>query len=799
MARAFLTHPITDDSALGGSVIERSLRFNNDDNTRLTRTIGSTSNRRTFTYSFWIKRTMKSAEQYVLYNGHATGVPYFDTRFEANDHQLQFIDYTGSHAMQLRTERRFRDVGSWYHIVIAIDTTQGTASNRAKLYVNGVQETDFSVETYPSQNHDTGANVSGHIQVLGTLKASTSNDLDGYLAEFHFIDGQQITPSNFGYTEDATGIWRPKKYEGTYGTNGFYLDFSDNSATTAVTLGKDRSGNGNDFTPSNLSVSAGEGNDSLLDTPTNNFCTLNPLDVYGDGITEEIKNGNLDAKNTSGGSYRTTRSTFYVTTGKWYWEVKVLAVGTVVLVGVAGKDYNAGSGARRAYNSYNGQKYIGSGSSYGATYTTNDIIGIALDLDNGTITFYKNGASQGVAFTDMLTAMVDGGWTPIFNGYGNSEGAFNFGQRPFSYTPPTGFKTLCSNNILNTDVPSIIKAKEHFDTLLYTGNGATQSITGLEFSPDFVWIKERSSTSSHTLGDTVRGPNKILQSNANDEELEPSAGAERFKSFDSNGFTHANSGAVNQSGQTYVAWCWKAGGASVSNSDGSITSTISANQEGGFSIVTWSGTGSAATIGHGLGRAPKVIIVKRRTGGAQDWFVNNGMIFNDYGKYYELNKNDVSNASNTNVFPNTAPTSTVFSVGTDSAVNASGSTYVGYVWSQIPGLSHFGYWTGNGSTDGPFVYTGFKPRFIIYRKATNENWHMLDTKRDAINPNSFGLDPNLSNAESSDANIQLDILSNGFKARASHGTSNTNGTNYFYYTWAEVSGNTPYQTEPSAR
>ena len=799
MARAFLTHPITDDSALGGSVIERSLRFNNDDNTRLTRTIGSTSNRRTFTYSFWIKRTMKSAEQYVLYNGHATGVPYFDTRFEANDHQLQFIDYSGSHAMQLRTERRFRDVGSWYHIVIAIDTTQGTASNRAKLYVNGVQETDFSVETYPSQNHDTGANVSGHIQVLGTLKASTSNDLDGYLAEFHFIDGQQITPSNFGYTEDATGIWRPKKYEGTYGTNGFYLDFSDNSATTAVTLGKDRSGNGNDFTPSNLSVSAGEGNDSLLDTPTNNFCTLNPLDVYGDGIAEEIKNGNLDAKNTSGGSYRTTRSTFYVTTGKWYWEVKVLAVGTVVLVGVAGKDYNAGSGARRAYNSYNGQKYIGSGSSYGATYTTNDIIGIALDLDYGTITFYKNGASQGVAFTDMLTAMVDGGWTPIFNGYGNSEGAFNFGQRPFSYTPPTGFKTLCSNNILNTDVPSIIKAKEHFDTLLYTGNGATQSITGLEFSPDFVWIKERSSTSSHTLGDTVRGPNKILQSNANDEELEPSAGAERFKSLDSNGFTHANSGAVNQSGQTYVAWCWKAGGASVSNSDGSITSTISANQEGGFSIVTWSGTGSAATIGHGLGRAPKVIIVKRRTGGAQDWFVNNGMIFNDYGKYYELNKNDVSNASNTNVFPNTAPTSTVFSVGTDSAVNASGSTYVGYVWSQIPGLSHFGYWTGNGSTDGPFVYTGFKPRFIIYRKATNENWHMLDTKRDAINPNSFGLDPNLSNAESSDANIQLDILSNGFKARASHGTSNTNGTNYFYYTWAEVSGNTPYQTEPSAR
>ena len=243
MTRAFLPPLITDDRALGGSTIERSLRFDNASSGRLTRTIGSTSNRRTFTYSWWLKRTMKSAEQYVWFVGSSSSTPYLDARFEANTHELQLQDYTPSRPIRLITRRRFEDAYSWYHFVFAVDTTQGTASNRVKLYVNGVQDTSFSTETYPDQNYDSSANVSGNIQVWGTNKASTSNDLDGYLAECQLVDGQQLEPTAFGYTDLQTGIWRPKKYEGTYGTNGFYLDYNDNSAATAATIGTDRSGN----------------------------------------------------------------------------------------------------------------------------------------------------------------------------------------------------------------------------------------------------------------------------------------------------------------------------------------------------------------------------------------------------------------------------------------------------------------------------------------------------------------------------------------------------------------------------
>ena len=301
-------HTITSDSALGSAVIERSLRFDANSNTRLVRTIGSTSNRRTFTYSWWLKRSYESAEQYVLYSGSSSGTPYFDARFDASSNQFQFIDYTGSHAMQLITNRRFRDCTSWIHFVIAMDTTQGTASNRAKLYINGVQETSFSTENYPSQNHDTGANVSGHIQVWGTNKEGTSNDLEGYLAEAHFVDGQQLTPSSFGFTDPVTNIWMPKRYEGTHGTNGFHLDFSDNSSASA--LGIDKSINGNDFTVNNFGT-----HDAIKDSPSNNqFCTWNTISTIN---LPELREGNLKQMGTNNTA---CNGTIGVTSGKWYWE-----------------------------------------------------------------------------------------------------------------------------------------------------------------------------------------------------------------------------------------------------------------------------------------------------------------------------------------------------------------------------------------------------------------------------------------------------------------------------------------------
>ena len=267
-----------------------------------------------------------------------------------------------------------------------------------------------------------------------------------------------------------------------------------------------------------------------------------------------------------------------------------------------------------------------------------------------------------------------------------------------------------------------------------------------------------------------------------------------FESFNSDGFTlgkgssTANADAPyqrnNASGGTYVGWNWKAGGSASSNSDGTITSSVSVNASAGFSIVTWTGTGSAGTIGHGLGVAPRWLVVKLRSG-SQDWFVNNGMILDDLGKYYKLNSSGSSNASDTNVFPNTAPTSTVFSVGTDNAVNGNGDTYVAYVFSEVEGYSKFIKYRGNGNADGTFVYTGFAPAFMIQRKKSDTNWHMMDSTRDSLNPNTFGIDPNLANAEANDSNLSIDFLSNGFKLRTSHSTANGSSTDYILVAFAE--------------
>ena len=800
MTRVNLIPPITDDRALGGSAIERSIRINLNEDTYFTRTPSSAGNRRTFTISVWAKRSSPNGS--AMFGGYIDNNDRATLRFNSNTVEFQ------SAGTSVKTSGLFRDSSSWYHIVAAIDTTQGTQSNRGKIYVNGVEQ---SLQTNNlTQNHDTSVN-NNSLQVVGTrwVSGGSNGPFDGYLAEFNLIDGQQLDASYFGYTDDVTGIWRPKHYEGTYGTNGFRLDFSDNSATTATTLGKDRSGNGNDFTPSNFSIAAGAGNDSVLDTPSNNFCTLNTLDVYGDGLSESISDGNLVADNNSG-SYRTTRSTFYLKTGKWYWEVTIVNAGGSSgsgLVGVAGKDYVGGSGSRRAYSS-NGQKYIGSGSSYGATWTTNDVIGVALDLDIGTLTFYKNNVSQGVAFTDMLTTIADDydndGWTPIINGYNNYKASINFGQQPFTYTPPTGHKTICSNNLQNYNNPAILRPKKYFDILEWTGNDSSdRDITGLQFKPDFVWIKNKEGPDWPNLQNVVTGANVMMYSNRDDGPATDN-GNGHVNSFIEGGFnvTAGSSGNVNENNEDYVAWCWKAGGAAVTNDDGTIQTTISANQESGFSIMKWSGNGSAgSTVGHGLGRKPKLIIVKRFSGGTQSWFIRIASIYGAAaGKYIKLQDPGSVSGVDTNVFPNTEPTSTVFSLGADSGVNASGSTYLCYCWAEIPGFSKFISYNGNGNADGSFVYTGFKPRMFIFKRVTggNSGYVPVDTSRAPINPSNIRIELNGNAAQDSNSAYSIDILSNGFKSRNSN--SEFNATNvYTVWAWADTPGNTPFGTESSAK
>ena len=441
----------------GGYQISRSLRFNESDTTYLNRTPASTGNRKTYTFSTWIKRSKVSSDGDTIIASMPSGGQFrifIETVTAPN--QLRLFSYNGSFQFQLITTQVFRDFSAWGHLVVAVDTTQATASNRVRVYWNGVEITSFSTTTYPSQNVDLQFNQASQPHSIGNTYyvGSTSGMYNGYLTEFYFVDGTQLTPSSFGETNAQTGVWQPKAYSGSYGTNGFYLNFSDNSNTTAATLGKDYSGNGNNWTPNNFSVTAGAGNDSLVDSPTSygtdtgvggtvrgNYCTLNPLDTNLTNIT--LSNGNLTCTQATDA---VTRGTFGVTSGKWYWEATL--GNTKAVLGVATSaaslgNYLGSDAFGWSYYSLTGQKINnGSFTSYGATFTTGDVIGIAFDADAGTLVFYKNGTSQGTAFSGL----TNGPYLPA-QGTSASLQYFNFGQRPFAYTAPSGFKALCTQNL----------------------------------------------------------------------------------------------------------------------------------------------------------------------------------------------------------------------------------------------------------------------------------------------------------------------------------------------------------------
>ena len=325
----------------------------------------------------------------------------------------------------------------------------------------------------------------------------------------------------------------------------------------------------------------------------------------------------------------------------------------------------------------------------------------------------------------------------------------------------------------------IDKPSDYFNTKLYTGNSSTQSITGVGFQPDWVWCKSRNGADNHAIFDSVRGGQKQLRSNTTGAEL---TRTNAISSFDSDGWSMGSQPEMNSSGATYASWSWKAGGTASSNTNGSITSSVSANQDAGFSIVSYTGTGANATVGHGLGVAPKMIITKYRDG-ANNWGVYHKDI--GAGKYLELNT-AIAEASNTAVWNNTDPTSSVFSVGTNNRANSAGAM-VAYCFAEKQGYSKFGSYTGNGSTDGTFVYLGFKPAFLLYKNASGNftNWQVHDSKRSTYNLSVNRLNPNDSSVELGTTADSFDFLSNGFKARATAINSNTSGSTYIYMAFAE--------------
>jgi len=901
--------------------VDRSLRFNSGDSPYLAYTpSGAGSNQMTF--SFWMKRGAIGTQQVIFSSGavNARGHIYI-----YNDKlTIQPFNSSGANGY-IETNRVFRDPSAWYHIVVTLNNAAySNMASTINVYVNNVAAT-FTTHV---SGTPTGGNRLNDAQAkrIGEFAPDSGSHFDGYLAEFNFIDGQALTPSSFAETNSETGQWNPiDTSELNFGTNGYRLNFSDNSGTTATTLGKDSSGNGNNFTPNNFSVAAGAGNDSLEDTPTNNFPTLNPLNInpYSSSgyPSPTFSNGNLTFSTNQNNAVNYAESSFYFpSTGKWYLEVAInnINIGSGLGYLQALTIRSATSGSYYLWWVYSSPYYqinTDSGLVTISAPSNGQVLQLAFDADTGKTWFGNNNTwylsgdpANGTAMSSPITVIGDDVRFSVSGRSGSAANIVdvNFGQRAFSYTPPTGFQALCSANLPD---PTILLPNKHFDTKLINGTGSQQTITGYNFSPSWVWGKQRSATNSHEIYDVVRGVKQIIYSDLTDAEGTNNNG---ISAFTSDGFTIAGNTSLNQSGNTAVAWAWNAGdtdgktytvkvvsdggnkyrfddfgtsavtldlaeggtyifdgadssmashpiklsetsngthgggssyntgvtylldGASVtesayvsgyssattrqlkivvaasaptlyyychyhsgmggqantnttlgsSNFDGSRQATTKVNATAGFSIVTstsgGSSSGSYDSFGHGLGVAPNVIILKNRDI-ADRWYVFNSNLSSANNKRLALNESTAENTTS-NLWGTSLPSSTTFSIDQGGYSSGTGQKIVAYCLSEVAGYSKFGKYTGNGSSDNTFVFTGFRPAWVMAKEftGTGGNWFILDNKRSSFNVLNDILDANLSNAERN--NNEFDFLSNGFKVRLAYGSSQS----FLYLAFAEA-------------
>jgi len=768
--------------------------------TYLTRTPSSATNRKTFTLSGWFKRGSVS-DSGILFEARIDNNNRFDVRFDGVK-LMAYANISSSEVLYLVTSAVLRDPSAWYHIVVTIDTTQSTQSDRAKVYLNGSQVTSFSTNTNSlTSSQDTPVNTNN----VHSIGANTTGGgaYDGYMSHVHFIDGTAYAASTFGSTA-TNGQWVPNETPSvTYGTNGYFLKF-----TNASDLGEDSSGNNNDFTKS------GSG-DKTNDNPKNVFATLNPLYKQGSPTFSE---GNTKVVLPAGDGTQGAAANFAPPVGKWYWEIKQgSSTNSSIMVREASdrEDYiSYYEGSYAGYELTDGDQNItgNTTSDYGAAYASGDIIMVALDMDNDRVYFGKNGSwNDGSGNADEANLSdyvplngVTNGVPAVSNANGSATATFQFnfgnpaftissgnadgnGKGTFEYAPPTNYLALCTDNLSSALTQPIGKGGSYMNTVLYTGNGANgHAITGVGFSPDLVWLKSRSNTEGHWWGDSVRGVNLRLRSSNDGTEFDTGPGGNNYpgvSAFDSDGFTVGRSDAANANNQSMVAWNWRGSDSNaVSNTDGSITSTISANTTAGFSVVSYTGTGSISTIGHGLGKVPAMMIVKRRSG-TDDWTVYHKARGEEL--MLRLNTTGAEHGQGT-IWNDTAPTSSVFTVSTDSKVNSSGQTYIAYIFADIEGYSKMGSYTGNGNADGPFVYTGFRPSWVMV-KATNHTietaWNILDLTRNTYNPEDKFLNANDNDAEATFT--FWDFTSNGFKIRNTGNTFNVTNKNFIYMAFAE--------------
>ncbi len=758
--------------------IGHSLRLRSASSARLSRTPSAAPTRRQVTFSFWFKRGTLGVSMRLFQtrdNGGSSANAFGIYLNAANE--LDVYQYSSAYTLLFRTSAVFRDPTSWNHLVVAIDTTQATSADRVKLYLNGNALTS-STYTAPALNLDlywdsaVQHNI-GCFDFTGTY----NNFFDGDFARIAVVSQQQLTPSSFGYQNTEINEWVSKSQSAVKavvdagGTNSFMLDFDD--ATSLTTLGYDKSSKGNNWTLNNVSLTAGSTYDWMLDVPGNSFATLNPL-MFRYSLGHATKSeANLKTTNPSGVASSYDWSTFAVASGKWYAE------GVWTTTGTGGMSFGVDSGLAQ-YSTFtdsvtylsNGTKNVGaSNTSYGATYAVNDVIGIALDKDANTVTFYKNNVSQGAISLPNTAA-------PMFFHSGlpaSGAAVFNFGQRPFAYTPPTGFKALCQANLPD---PAILNPELHFDVRTRTGTAATYSVTDLLFQPDLAWIKSRGRAVDHALYDSVRGVQKQLESNQTGAETTETTG---LTAFNSNGYTGGTLDQINGTTATnsFVDWFWKAGGAAVTNNAGSISSQVSANADAGFSIVTYTGTGANATVGHGLSGAPELIIHKNRNV-AYDWPVWHKALL---GTEYLMLNTTAAKATDTTLWNSSTPTTTTFPLGTDAKANY--NQQVALCFHSVPGFSKIGSYTGNGSADGPYVECGFKPKYVMVKRTDSTgSWQVFDSIRAGYNVDNDQLVANTSAAEVT--TDLLDLTANGFKPRSTSTEVNASSGTYIFLAVADV-------------
>ena len=826
----------TEDRASGAMLIQGSLQFNESVETYMTRTPGSDGNRRTFTMSFWYRKTVTDSSTQVIFFAGPDGDDTYSPSITP-DNQIQAGHYQGGWQMRV-VGPEMRDYAGWNHIVCAWDTTQGTASNRIKLYMNGTQITDFSTESYPSQNYDTSINKVSTTQRIGFQHSANAFELDGYLTEFNFIDGQQLDASYFGYNDPLTGTWRPKKFDisstsgGSWGTCGFYLPMDGSGAT----VGSDQSGQGNDWTLTNLSSAnvcaqspsgivysgkqrhGGSTTYNASRLPAN-YCTLDRNNMGGsmtlkDAATEVDSSGPANIMGTH---------VIPPNSGKYYWECKVLNTMAGVIgisdASVAAKTALSGVASIRGYGA-DGQKYYGDqGSSYGSVFSHSGWVSVLFDSDARTLEFYYNGVSQGIAFTAGANGIVDGAYyAPCFHLNAMDLDIVNFGANyaysttAWSTVPPEGYKTLCDASLSQST--GLVLPEKYVKPVIWTGNETAGRQIEVGFNPDLIIGRARNDSQNWYWTDTVRGSNKFLYSNSEGDEV-TTANIINVDDNNVNGFKVGSSGVINgTSSYNYVGYAFKAGGskntfnvddvgyASASAAGlaaGDMTvSGASVGTKQGFSIIGYETKDGGGGFSHGLSETPEILLIKSRAGSTS---------YDNWGCYYTvngvntnwnvLNNLDEQGSNSSGQTPGGGPsgafahfTSTQCYVSSNSYANASnavGEDMIAYIWHSVPGFSKFGTYTGNQAADGPFSNLGFKPAIVIIKNLTDGStpWFIFDSARDPDNPIRLNLNPNDNAAEEDDTNGTWDWAANGMKMTSSGTQPNKSDSKIMYWAWAE--------------